>query len=92
MMPFHLRQGVKAIKDERRRVEKVAARELPSRYERDLGRELSAEQGAATARQVLAQVVGHLSAKNPGRQVTALDELRAITAGPDWNNPDEEGA
>lgn len=92
MMPFHLRQGVKAIKDERRRVEKVAARELPSRYENDLGREMSAAQGAATAREVLAQVVGHLAAKNPGRQVTALDELRAITAGPDWSDADEENA
>ena len=90
MMPFHVRQGVKAIKDERRRVEKVAARELPSRYEQDLGRELRAEQGAATVRQVLAQVAGHLAEKNPNKQITALDELRAITAGPEWTADGEE--
>lgn len=89
LMPAHLRQGVKAIKDERRRAEKHASRALPSRFEQDLGRELNAERGAATVQEVLGQFTDHLASKNEGNQVTALDELRAITAGPEWTESEE---
>jgi hypothetical protein len=90
LMPADVRQGVKAIKDERRRAEKHATRALPSRFEEDLGRDIAAERGQATVREVLAQFTDHLAEKADGKQVSALDELRAITAGPDWAADNEE--
>ena len=86
MMPAHVRQGVKAIREERRRREPSEALQLPSRFEEDMGRQVRLERGAASARQVLGPLLEHLAEKS-GRAaaVTALDELRAITPGPDWS-------
>ncbi|MET0416032.1 MAG: hypothetical protein ABW022_08430 [Actinoplanes sp.] len=85
MMPAHVRAGVKAVRDERRRLEPSDARALPSPFEEDLGRDMRAARGAATVRQVLAQITDHLADKTD-RQVPAIEELRAITAGPDWED------
>jgi hypothetical protein len=83
MMPAHVRAGVKAIRDERRRTEPSEARALPSPFEHDLDREMRAKRGAASVREVLAQITDHLADKSD-RDLPAIDELRAITAGPDW--------
>lgn len=85
MMPFHLRQGVKAIREERKRVEKHANRELPSPFEYDINRQVRMEAGAATAREVLARLTQHLEGRSQP-PVSAMEKLRAITAGPDWTD------
>jgi hypothetical protein len=83
LMPAHVRQGVRAIRNERASRTPNAVRELPSRFEDDLGRDLRAQRGAATVREVLAQITDHLADK-AGPDAPGIDELRAITAGPDW--------
>lgn len=88
MMPFHVRQGVKVIREERKRQEKHEVRELPSRFEPDMNRQVRMEAGAATAREVLARITAHLEERTPA-PLSALDELRAITAGPDWAEDSE---
>jgi hypothetical protein len=85
MMPAHVRQGVKAIRKERKRHEPHEARTLPSRFEDDMGRQVRIERGAASARDVLAPLLEHLAARSDASAaVSALEELRAITAGPGW--------
>lgn len=85
MMPAHVRQGVKAIKAERRAKDPHEVRALASRFEDDMGRKVRIEKGAATAREVLGPLLSHLAARStPPPSVSALDELRAITAGPGW--------
>lgn len=83
LMPAHVRHGVRAIRNERSAKTPHEVRELPSRFEDDLGRDLRAERGAATVREVLAQITDHLADK-AGQDAPGIDELRAITAGPDW--------
>jgi hypothetical protein len=81
IMPAHIRRGVKAIREERRRYQPAAARELPSRFEDDINRKVRMEQGAATLRQILGPLVGEIAASRP-ELPSAMDELRALTAGP----------
>lgn len=90
MMPAHVRQGVRVIRDERKRVEKHANRELPSPFERDINRQVRMEAGAATVREVLAKLTSHLESKTPP-PVSAMEQLRAITAGPDWVGDEHDG-
>ncbi len=89
MMPAHVRQGVKAIREERRRLEPSEARLLPSPFELDMNRQVRMEAGAAQVREVLAQITGHLEKKSPP-PVSAMEQLRAITAGPEWAEDGEE--
>jgi hypothetical protein len=91
MMPAHVRRIVREIREERARATPHEARILPSRFEDDLGRELRASRGAATVREVLAPVVEHLASKRDALPQSAIDELRAITAGPDWVDAEEVG-
>lgn len=87
MMPAHVRQGVKAIKAERDRQRKHENRELPSPFEEDINRQVRMEAGMGTVREVLAKLTtAHFEEKAP---VSAMEQLRAITAGPDWS--DDEG-
>lgn len=90
MMPFHVRQGVKAIREERRRHEPSEALQLPSKFEIDMNRQVRMEVGAASVREVLARVTSHLEAKSPP-PVSAMEQLRAITAGPDWTTDEQDG-
>ncbi|HEY6117149.1 MAG TPA: hypothetical protein VI172_14450 [Candidatus Dormibacteraeota bacterium] len=90
MMPFHVRQGVKAIRDERRRAEKHTNRELPSPFERDINRQVRMEAGAATVREVLAKFTTHLEGKTEP-PASAMEQLREITAGPDWDGTEQDG-
>jgi hypothetical protein len=90
LMPAHVRQGVKAIRAERTRHEPHEIRSLPSRFEDDMGRQVRIERGAASARQVLAPLIEHLAARSDAAPaMSALDELRAITAGPGWSTDDD---
>ncbi|WP_045740886.1 hypothetical protein [Actinoplanes rectilineatus] len=84
LMPADVRQGVKAIRAERRRLEPSDARALPSKFEDDMNRQVRMSAGAATVREVLAAIGAHLESQSPP-PVSAMDQLRAITAGPDWD-------
>jgi hypothetical protein len=84
MMPAHVRAGVKAIRTERRRMEPSEALALPSKFEDDMNRQVRMEAGAAQVRDVLAALGTHWESKS-APPVSALDQLRAITAGPDWD-------
>lgn len=88
-MPAHIRRGVRDIRDDRRRVEARDRTALPSPYEADMGRQVRVERGLAACRDVLAPLAAHLAARSqpPDR---ALDQLREITAGPDWHPDTEE--
>jgi hypothetical protein len=88
IMPAHIRQGVKAIQAERRRHQPAPARELPSRFEEDINRQVRMKQGAASLRQILEPLVGHVAATRP-ELPSAMDELRALTAGPHIDNDDD---
>ncbi|QKW15349.1 hypothetical protein [Verrucosispora sp. NA02020] len=81
IMPAHIRSGVKAIRAERRRLQPSAPRALPSRFEDDINREVCMERGAASTREVLERLLGHIGASRP-ELPSAMDELRALTAGP----------
>ena len=81
IMPAHVRQGVNAIREERRRREPAPARALPSRFEDDINREVRMERGAASARQVLGPLLEHIATNRP-ELPSAMDELRQLTAGP----------
>jgi hypothetical protein len=89
MMPAHVRRIVREIRDERDRANPHEVRALPSRFEDDLGREIRAARGAATVREVLAPVVEHLVSKRDDVPLSAIEELRAITAGPNWVDAEE---
>jgi hypothetical protein len=87
MMPAHVRQGVKAIREERRRLEPSEALSLPSRFEQDMNRQVRMQAGSAQVREVLQRIADHLDRQAPA-PVSAMDQIRAITAGPGW---EEEG-
>ncbi len=88
LMPAHVRQGVKAIRDERRRQMPSEARSLPSPFEEDMNRQVRMEAGAAQVREVLAQITSHLERKSTP-PVSAMQQLREITAGPQWADAEE---
>jgi hypothetical protein len=90
MMPAHVRQGVKAIRAERRRQEPSEALALPSPFEEDMNRQVRMEAGAAGVREVLARITSHLDQKSPA-PVSAMEQLRAITPGPDWASDEQDG-
>jgi hypothetical protein len=90
MMPAHVRQGVKAIRADRSRLQKHEVRELPSRFEDDMGRQVRIASGAATAREVLAPLLEHLAQKSgEPAGLSALDQLRELTTGPNWDVDEE---
>jgi hypothetical protein len=93
MMPAHIRQGVKALRQARRRQEPHPIRELPSRFERDMGEQVRVARGAATVRDVLGPVLEHIARQSAGQPaaVSAIDQLRAITAGPGWDTDTIDG-
>jgi hypothetical protein len=91
MMPAHVRQGVKAIREERRRMEPSEALGLPSVFEEDMNRQVRMEHGAAHVRDVLAKLGTHLQEKSPP-PLSAMDQLREITAGPEWSAAEGEEA
>jgi hypothetical protein len=84
LMPAHVRQGVRAIRNERAGRTPSEARQIPSRFEEDLGRDMRAKRGAASVREVLAQITDHFEDK-AGHDLPGIDDLRAITAGPAWD-------
>lgn len=86
IMPAHIRRIVKQIREERRRESaRHEVRELPSRFEDDMGRQVRIKQGAASVREVLGPLVEHLAQQSQRELPSAVDELRAITAGPGWS-------
>ncbi len=88
MMPAHVRQGVKAIREERRRREPSEVLQVPSRFEQDMGRQIRMEAGSAQVREVLQRITDYLDKKTQA-PVSAMDQIRAITAGPGWEESEE---
>lgn len=86
IMPGHIRAGVKDIQAERRRHTPAPARALPSPFEQDPELERRSGRGAESARQALGPVLELIAAKQAALP-SAMDELRALTAGPD--SPDD---
>jgi uncharacterized protein involved in exopolysaccharide biosynthesis len=89
LMPAHVRQGVRTIRNERRRPSEALA--LPSKFEDDMNRQVRMEAGAAQVREVLAEITAHLDRKSPA-PVSARDHLRALTAGPAGADAEPDGA
>jgi hypothetical protein len=91
IMPAHVRQGVRALRAARRRQEPHPIRSLPSPFEKDdMGRQVQIARGAATVREIVGPVLARIAEKSAGQSgaVSALEQLRQITAGPDWTDPD----
>lgn len=88
MMPAHVRLGVKAIREERRRREPSEALQFPSQFEQDMNREVRMRAGSAQVREVLQHITDHLDKKSPA-PVSAMDQIRAITAGPGWEESED---
>lgn len=82
IMPGHIRAGVMEIRAERRRNQPAPERALPSRFEEDINRDVRMQRGAATARGVLGPLLETIAARQK-QLPSAMDELRALTAGPD---------
>lgn len=91
IMPAHIRQGVRAIREERRRNEPAPARALPSRFEDDMGRQVRLKRGVSTIRGVLGPLLEHMAAQRP-QLPSAFDELRALTTGPAVIDLDDDQA
>ncbi|MEU7980495.1 hypothetical protein AB0B63_18425 [Micromonospora sp. NPDC049081] len=81
IMPGHIRAGVKEIRAERRQRTPVPERALPSRFEDDINRRVRMKRGAASTRDVLEALLGEVAGSRP-ELPSAMDELRALTAGP----------
>ncbi len=90
MMPFHLREGVKAIRDELRRLEPSEARALPSPFEDDEDRTERARRGSAQVHEVLAELAQRMQDRGEHVPGEALERLRELTDGPAWAIESEE--
>jgi hypothetical protein len=84
MKPAHVRQGVKAVRAERRRLESHPARQLPSPFEKpDMAEQVRVDRGLGTVREVLGPIVEHLAERSGGAAALgAAEQLQAITAEP----------
>jgi hypothetical protein len=91
MMPAHVRQGVRAIREERDRLTKSPALELPSPFEDDEDRTDRARRGAAPVHEVIAELSRRIQDRAGYVPGEAMARLREITDGPAWTN-EIEGA
>lgn len=82
IMPGHIRTGVNEIRAEQRRHQPAPERALPSRFEPDINRDVRMRRGAATAKGVLGPLLETIAARQKALP-SAMEELRALTAGPD---------
>ncbi|MGA3524191.1 hypothetical protein [Melissospora conviva] len=92
--PGHIFKLVKQMQASRRREQPQPhpVRKLPSRFEQDANREVGMARGGAQVREVLAQVLPRLAAKSGRPELpSAIQQLREITAGPDWVDADMNG-
>lgn len=84
IMPAHVRKGVRAIRDERRRLKPSEALQLPSRFEDDEDRTDRARRGSAQVQTVLAELAQRMQDRSENIPDQAMKELREITDGPAW--------
>jgi hypothetical protein len=82
LMPAHIRRHVKALRAERREVERHEIRELPSRFENDIDRAVRVEAGLAQCSDILRPLMDELARRrkkgteeDPKRQ-RALERAR----------------
>ncbi|HEY8504372.1 MAG TPA: hypothetical protein VIL46_07295 [Gemmataceae bacterium] len=74
VMPAHIRQLVRAIRQERRRGSPHEIRALPSRFEPDATRSARIREGVARCREVLASVMARRAAARQADRPTASEE------------------
>jgi hypothetical protein len=84
LMPAHVRHGVRAIRDERRRQQPSEVRALPSRFEDDADRSERARRGSAQVHEVLAELSRRMQARGEHVPGDAMQRLRELTDGPAW--------
>lgn len=97
LMPAHVRHIVRDMvaAEKRAQRERPPALALTSRFEPDEVRALKLERGQAVMAEVLGPIMARLAEGRRDRELQAeraWDELRQITAGPDWPAPDEPRA
>lgn len=68
IMPAHIRQQVKAIREERRRRDPHEVRALPSRFEADVARDVRVREGVARCREVIGPVLARLAEARKANQ------------------------
>lgn len=78
LMPAHIRQGVRAIRDARDRQTHSEALALPSRFEDDEDRAERARRGAVQVHEVIAELAGRMQQRADVPE-DAMDRLREIT-------------
>ena len=92
MMPAHVRRGVRAINEERRRNQPHEVRALPSAFEQSVDRQVRKDNGIGAARSALVQVFEVMATRSGSpAAMAALEELRERTAGPGWEDEEQEG-
>lgn len=74
VMPAHIRQLVRAIRQERRRGSPHEIRALPSRFEPDATRSVRVREGVARCREVLASVMARRAAARQADRPTISEE------------------
>lgn len=78
IMPAHVRQSCRAIRNERRRLETHEARALPGRFEDDAIRDLRINRGMATCAEVLGPILARLAERREEHRAKA-EALREAT-------------
>lgn len=76
IMPAHIRQLVRILRDEQRRVSGHEVRALPSRFEDDATRDSRLASGAERCRQALAAALKAEAEEQPAEPLTPSDEIR----------------
>jgi hypothetical protein len=81
MMPAHVRQGVRAIRNERAAKNHSEPLALPSRFEDDEDRTDRARRGSAQAHEVIAELARRMQERADGVPDDAMARLRELTDG-----------
>ena len=92
--PGHIFKLVKQMQASRRREQPTRhpVEQMPSRYEQDINREVGMRRGGAQVREILATLVPHIAAKQGRHELpSAFNELKALTAGPGWDDNTTDG-
>jgi len=81
LMPAHVRQGVRAIRNERAERTRSEALALPSPFEDDADRAERGQRGAAQVHEVLAVIAQRMTDRAGNMPGDALERLRQLAAG-----------
>jgi hypothetical protein len=82
LMPAHVRQGVRAIRNERANKAHSEALALPSRFEDDEDRTERARRGSVQVHEVIAELAQRMQDRADSVPDDAMERLRELTDGP----------